>query len=319
MSIEIRPYQSEDLEKVVDVINDAAQGGSGYRTTADAMKDLFAEPGYSASTDCFVALVADHIVGVRDVYRRMKKKDPLSILESTGAVHSSYQNKGVLEQLIRRVWRRCSEIAQAAGDPGFIFQVRCDDKDMQKLEILKQLGLTVNRRFAIMERPHLDDIDEPILPPGIALLPYRTGVDDRAWHEAYHDAFADHWGQLGMTYEQWLYTVGKSDYHPDLNLVAWDDAQIAGFCYCKISGEMSSIRWLGVRPAWRRRGLGDALTKAGLLALKQAGAKQIKLGVDYESETGPARVYARNGFQVVRWQLICQRNFTLDEARREAT
>lgn len=313
MNITIRPYQPTDLSAAVALINHAANGDDLARTTPDTLLANFADVSCEPTTDCFVALTpSGEMVGVRAFYARMKKRDPIPILESTGATHPDYLTAGVLEALTTRLWQRCRAYAQSAGESGFIFQVRCDEDRTAEQARWHGLGLTLNRLLATMECNTLTPAPTITVPPAIALRPYRVAIDDAAWHAAYHDAFADHWGQMGMTFAQWQRTVQKADYRPDLHLVAWEQEQIAGFCYTKLSGASGSIRWLGVRPAWRRSGLGDVLTKAGLATLAQAGAKQVRLGVDLESVTGPARLYLRNGFTLIRRHLVLQRTFQTD-------
>ncbi len=101
-----------------------------------------------------------------------------------------------------------------------------------------------------------------------------------------------------------------------MSLVAWDGAAIAGFCHCRIDAEMNlllkrrrgAIRYVGVRPRWRRIGLGVALTLAGLLALRDAGMESVVLGVDAENVTGAQHLYANLGFVVTGQQTMYRKS-----------
>jgi mycothiol synthase len=55
---------------------------------------------------------------------------------------------------------------------------------------------------------------------------------------------------------------------------------------------------LGVRPAWRRRGLGGLLLAAALQSYRTAGYERSSLTVDTANATGALGVYERAGFTV---------------------
>ena len=75
------------------------------------------------------------------------------------------------------------------------------------------------------------------------------------------------------------------------------------------------IRYVGVVPAWRRKGLGSALTLAGLRALREAGMTSAVLGVDAENVTGARRLYERFGFEVVDQEVMYRREVSASPAR----
>jgi ribosomal protein S18 acetylase RimI-like enzyme len=56
---------------------------------------------------------------------------------------------------------------------------------------------------------------------------------------------------------------------------------------------------LGVRPAWRRHGLGEALLRQAFHDLYELGRRRVGLGVDAENTTGATRLYERVGMHVV--------------------
>lgn len=91
---------------------------------------------------------------------------------------------------------------------------------------------------------------------------------------------------------------------PSLWLLAHtNDEDLAGFSlgFSEWHGNptLGEIRSVGVRPAWRRRGLGEALVRATFGALHARGLRSATLGVDASNETGAVRLYERVGMQVV--------------------
>ena len=91
---------------------------------------------------------------------------------------------------------------------------------------------------------------------------------------------------------------------PDMSFVALAGDEIAGVCLCATheSGERGYgwVGILGVRPPWRRRGLGEALLRTAFRAFAAEGATRVGLGVDGENTTGAVRLYERAGMRVIR-------------------
>lgn len=309
MSYLIRPYQPDDLTAVVAVLNAAAQGDDYRWVTADGLAQQFKEPGYDP---CQQAVVAEdlqgRLVGIRLYRRRYNHGEPVTIYDLWGGSHPEHLAAEVA--LLQTASDRALSDAHAYGETQVRVHVRVFDTDEGVQPVLRHEGFELNRHLVVMWR---DLSQPPALTPELPNIRWATCDDADAWYAAYADAFADHWGQMIMPRALWDYIVQQPDYQPELNLLAVDAAteEIAGFCYAKMpSATRGEIRWLGVRPRWRRRGLADALTKAGLWSLYAHGAHECTLGADADSATGPVRVYERNGFEVVRRQLVYARQLS---------
>ena len=90
-------------------------------------------------------------------------------------------------------------------------------------------------------------------------------------------------------------------FDPSLWFLAVDGEETAGFAIChRRSGdpETGSVRLLGVRRRWRRRGLGRALLLHAFAELRRHGFKRAGLGVDAESLTGAHKLYESAGMHV---------------------
>lgn len=80
--------------------------------------------------------------------------------------------------------------------------------------------------------------------------------------------------------------------------IAHDARGAAGFCACTLAGGEANIDAVSVRADARRRGVGKALVRFALDALKAQGAAEAFLEV--RSENAPAiRLYATLGFSPV--------------------
>lgn len=139
------------------------------------------------------------------------------------------------------------------------------------------------------------------VPAGVELRAFRHG-DERAVYETQMETFEDSWEHVHMPYERWLHwTVERPGFDPGLWLLAVDGERIAGIVLCRIHEEDPATGWvtiLGVRRAWRRRGLGEALLRAGFAELARRGCRRAVLGVDAQSLTGAHRLYERAGMHV---------------------
>ena len=90
-------------------------------------------------------------------------------------------------------------------------------------------------------------------------------------------------------------------FDPEGFFLAIEDKRIVGFCWTKIHHDFTNqdpvgeIYVLGVDPQAHGKGLGRALTLAGMHYLVGKGLKQSMLYVDADNEAGKA-LYASLGF-----------------------
>ena len=142
------------------------------------------------------------------------------------------------------------------------------------------------------------------LPAGIELRPYRDD-DLEVLLAALNEAFADDpfWQEATPSSLREFY-LAERGFDPSLWLLAWDGPELAGFALdYPEHGSDTGLGWvhtLGVRPAWRRRGLGEALLRASFAELYARGLRRVGLGVDAQNPTGALRLYERAGMRQVR-------------------
>jgi ribosomal protein S18 acetylase RimI-like enzyme len=153
----------------------------------------------------------------------------------------------------------------------------------------------------------------PELPAGMVFRNLLEFTDLRAVAWADEESFRDHYGHAPSTLDdahKLLEYVFNSDplMERHLSFVVLDGEEVAGICLNrKESDEMPEAGYvgtLGVRPAWRKRGLGLALLRRGIRALVEEGKNTVLLHVDSESLTGANRLYERAGMHHDRTLLI---------------
>ena len=163
-------------------------------------------------------------------------------------------------------------------------------------------------------RPHrssyrmLIDLDggvpEATFPDGIAVRTLRPGEERRA-HEAHMASFVDHFEFQPESFERWAqWMVEGHRFDPSLWFVAEAGDEIAGIALCQLheSGDPRHgwVSILGVLPAYRRRGLGEALLRHAFAEFARRGCTRVSLGVDADSTTGAVRLYERAGMRQIR-------------------
>jgi ribosomal protein S18 acetylase RimI-like enzyme len=148
-------------------------------------------------------------------------------------------------------------------------------------------------------------IPEPDWPPGITVRTADLDADARAVHEAVEDAFSDHYGFVRQPFEVWFHFRTRFvEPEPDLWFLAMDGEQIVATALCSskrpAEPDLGWVSTLGVRRAWRRRGLALALLRHAFRVLGARGVPRVGLGVDAQSLTGATALYEKAGMRVVR-------------------
>ena len=156
------------------------------------------------------------------------------------------------------------------------------------------------RQFWRMEIEMTSPPDRPVWPAGITLRTLQLDQDERLVHATIGEAFADHWGYVARSFEDWLQEVVHADnFDPTLTFIASDGNEVAGVVVCR----HRDIAWVGqlaVRRKWRKRGLGLALLLQAFDEFYQRGDRTVGLGVDAQSLTGATRLYEKAGMHVTR-------------------
>lgn len=157
------------------------------------------------------------------------------------------------------------------------------------------------------------DMDAPPLAPewpeGLTLRLFNPETDLEAVYRAVDESFSDHYGHVETPFEEGLkrfkyFMTEYEGFDPALWFLAMDGDEIAGVCLCREQAydnpEVGYVNTLGVRRAWRKRGIGLALLRHAFSALYARGKRKAGLGVDAESLTGALRLYENAGMYVYR-------------------
>ena len=111
-------------------------------------------------------------------------------------------------------------------------------------------------------------------------------------------------------FEDWRARMtGDPSFEPAVWFLAEAGDGLAGVSLCWPEG---FVKDLAVHPAWRRRGLGEALLRQALGELFHRGVRVVALKVDSGNPTGAIRLYERVGMRVDRRYRIYERRLSPD-------
>lgn len=136
---------------------------------------------------------------------------------------------------------------------------------------------------------------KPELPEGFGIRPLRGSSEVGTYVDLHRAAF----GSDKMTVAWRTRSLQHPAYRPNIDLVVTnaDDTPI-GFCVCWLWGTRGQIEPLGIHPDYQGRGLGQAIERAALHVLRDAGTTQAF--VDHTSFNEKAiAVSQQNGFQQI--------------------
>jgi len=310
--VRIRSYQPADLDALAALINAAdAADRAGFTTTARRLQAHLHRPGRDPARDVFLAVIDGQLVGyARLDPRRGERED---VIRCEGVVLPAHRRRGIGTALLRRAYQRAGELC--GEHPGH-FDIHARQRMAGLNELCLSFGMQPVRYFFWMVHPDLRAIDKPSFPPGFRLVDGTTFHDLAARTTALNEAFARHWGFTPIRLADTAYMVCQPTYQPENSLIALDEAgQVAGFCTAdttpdqvlNLGGDTGQVSILGVRPAYRGRGLGRALLLSAMHRIRAAGLPRAALGVDGDNVTGARRLYESVGFREANRSIVYRR------------
>ena len=167
-------------------------------------------------------------------------------------------------------------------------------------EIAAKAGLQRGRQLLQMRRP-LPVEDETDGSAGLAVRPFRPGLDEEAWLVVNNRAFHVHPEQGGWDMETLRSREEQDWFDPAGFLLHEEDGRLAGFCWTKVHAEhrppLGEIYVIATDPDFQGRGLGRRLVLAGLDWLAGQGLGTAMLYVDRDN-VAAVRLYESMGFTV---------------------
>jgi mycothiol synthase len=240
-----------------------------------------------------------------------------------GGVHPEWRRRGIGSELLRWQTARATatlaeQEASAPGLTGVPWRISVHvEQRLDRPALYRSAGYSPIRWFHDMSRP-LGDSAPPIpdvaVPDGMQLAPWTEDLDD-AVRLAHNEAFAEHWGSQPRDSEFWRSsTTEHRAFRRDWSSVILDPTQpdlagrppVAAYLVAHaypqdweaLGHSQARVDLIGVRPAWRGRGLAPALLAHALRTFAADGMQAAGLDVDTGNETAALRLYEGIGFGV---------------------
>jgi len=268
-------------------------GASDY--DEDFVRDQWSTRGFDPGRDAWVVLGSDDtVVAAGNVMPAGEAR-----LKSWGVVHPEHRRLGIGSALLDRMEARAAE--RLDGVPGATFHHSINDVDEAARAMVLARGFTFARSFRHMQI----DLDLPRdpgqTPSGIEIRGIDPETDLSRAHAVFLEAFRDEWGYRLIPFEEWrALEVEIPGFDPGLWLLATDGAEPVGALNAILWGDRGWIGELGVRRAWRGRGIGSALLRRSFAIFAERGLPRAMLNVDFDNPTGAMALYEKVGMRAVR-------------------
>jgi ribosomal protein S18 acetylase RimI-like enzyme len=213
-----------------------------------------------------------------------------------GQVHPDFRRRGLGTFLLRwGIPQGHSLLASCPTDAPHILQISTESLTDASTRLYEQYGFRQHFAEDVMRYDLSHPLPQAPFPPGITLSTWETILAEQ-FFQAYQDAFRDRMGDSpGWEAQQWIHWVtDDEDFLPGLSLLAQQGGQPVGFIVCSAGW----IGQVGVRPAWRKQGIGAALVVEVLRRFQERREQQVLLDVNVNNP-GATQLYRQLGFREI--------------------
>lgn len=292
-----RPDDAAAIHELVAAYDTAVIGGPD--STLQDIADELAEPGLDLATDCWLARAPE---GRLDGWAWAFRTGDSDLVEVEVIVRPGVT--GLDERLWPAVLARAAELGGDRGHDAVTLHLGIHRADAAKRARAAELGFAPATSFHRMRVDHDGAVPPPAPLPGLTL---RTGESEEVRREAYRvhqEGFAEHFGFVRVSYEQWHARRQASSATDWSQLVlAHLDGRPAGLVigsdqFLPDEG-CGYVATLAVLPACRGRGLGRFLLRHAFAADAARGRKGTILHVDSNNTTPALGLYESAGMRQV--------------------
>ncbi len=311
--MDIRPLTLEDAPAVADLINRHERFWDlPALTPASEVEEDFNEPFVEPHLDTRGYWLEGNLVGYGLVWHRVSgAREERAILQ--GVVDPDFRGQGIGRHLLGWQIERGRESVSTC-DPTLPWYIRTWNFDWveDSFRLYRRLGLEPVRFMKEMIRPLTTSV-VPRSPDGVEIVLWERSHDEGT-REALNEAFGDHWGSTRMDEESFQHMIERKAIRLDLSFQAVAGSEVVGYSLNgffpndeQVTGRRDGwVRSLGVKRAWRGRGVASALLESSFNAFLDAGFTHSMLGVDSENPTGAFGLYEGLGYEVLYGTVISQ-------------
>lgn len=296
----LRTARWDDLDAVARLTVEVctADGDPSVAASPEDLAGDWKSDGFDPAQDAFLVETAGgRLVGYTPL---MNDRDHIQ-LSGDLYVLPQFKARGALKALLDAMETRAqAHIQQAEPGRKVVLRITNDNRDLPGGRIFTQAGYSPVRYYWRMGIDLEKAPPAPVLPAGFEFRPFMQAENTAAVMQARNEAFQGNWGSQPMTPADFTHFYFEDpEYNPALWAVIWDGPEIAAFSINRYRLGIGWIRTLGVRPAWRGKGLGLALLHRSFDEFYRRGTLSIGLGVDAANPTGATQLYHKAGMRVV--------------------
>ncbi len=296
-----------DLESAMALFNRWSRSVAGHDelTDLDALRNDLQSPDFNMAEDMRLVFAPNgQLAGYLETW--ITAKPPVHPW-IWGRVDPDYEGKGIGTWLMYWAEQRALQaLPNVPAELRFAPRVSTYRNAQRPKRLFERMGYEYIRSSYHM----LIEMREPVanaeFPEGITLRTYIPETDAAAVYQAQCDSFRDHFGYTEQPFEEGLkhfkhfWEDAGSD--PTIMFIAMEGDEIAGINLCRPQAfddpDMGWVGTLGVRRAYRKRGLGLALLRHSFNEFYRRGKRKAGLGVDAQNLTGALRLYENAGMHV---------------------
>jgi len=303
---DVRAARMDDAEAVVALCNAWTMEMQGIRSHAVERRRIdWQRSGFNLETD---SLVVHDATGVLAAYASVKDADePHVRIDTAYYVRPDHEDRELEVEMLLWMERRAKQsLHRAPAEARVVLTHNAMVQDVGRREILTRQGYELVRHFLRLRIEMDAPPAVPELPQGIAIRSLNRETDLPLVSMTANEAFRGHWGHVERDfdedvkrYERWL------DDDPDLDPSVWylacEGDEVVGVLLGMTQWEgienCAYIFTLGVRNAWRGRGIGRALLAHSFGAFYDRRRSVVELDVDTGNLTGACRLYESVGMR----------------------
>ncbi len=303
----LRSATMDDIPACETLFNAWAEKEMGHRElTAEELRTEWSSDEFIPEEDTRIVFAPDgKLVAYVEAWTRNKPPVKPWIW---ARVHPDHYGLGLGTELTKWAERYSLRVLDALPpDVRVSNELGVDSRAKEAHELFKNLGYSHIRSFYQMRIEMDSPPPAPRWADDLVLKPFDAKSDLEAVYRAVDDSFKDHFGYVEEPFDVGFprfvhYMTKTENYDPALWFILWDGDEVAGINICRPrSFEDDNMGWvaeLGVRRAWRKRGLGLALLQHSFGEFYKRGVRKVGLGVDAGSLTGALRLYEKAGMSV---------------------
>jgi ribosomal protein S18 acetylase RimI-like enzyme len=307
----VRPATLDDVAITVTLRNICSQAEQGINIEDEHRRRAeWSEQGFDIDTETrLIFALNGNLAAMADLWHGIP---PHVRMHWWASVHPDHTGRGIGTALAR--WAAFqSETLLHLAPPDTLVRLTTGigSTNVAAKTVLEKSGFSLIRHFLNMQIEFESPIPDPAFPKGLTLSMFDTGDLEQLGHvvQADLEAFRDHFGfvdrSLDAAITDWQERIASSAYHmPTLNLALMNGDQVAGYALCEGgTAEDPAVIYvdrLGVRRAYRGRGIARNLLYEVFRRAAEMGKKGASLFVDADSLTGATRLYESVGMKVRR-------------------